>query len=154
MTQTNQERPNIAEEEIRQLLEDWSDAHRAKDAARLMSHCTPETVQFILAPPLQYSKSNAWDKHALAAWFAGFEGAIGYEIRDLTIVAGSDTAFCHFLHRLSATSITQGAFSMWDRATFGLRKIENRWRVAHVHESVPFYMDGSFRAAVDLEPQA
>ena len=26
------------------------------------------------------------------------------------------------------------------------------WKIAHEHTSVPFYMDGSFRAAVDLEP--
>jgi ketosteroid isomerase-like protein len=26
------------------------------------------------------------------------------------------------------------------------------WKIAHEHTSVPFYMDGSFRAAIDLKP--
>ena len=26
------------------------------------------------------------------------------------------------------------------------------WRIAHAHTSVPFHMDGSFRAAVELQP--
>jgi PhnB protein len=26
------------------------------------------------------------------------------------------------------------------------------WKIAHLHQSVPMYMDGSLRAAVDLKP--
>ena len=32
------------------------------------------------------------------------------------------------------------------------RKIDDTWLVTHKHASVPFYMDGSYRAAVDLKP--
>ena len=39
------------------------------------------------------------------------------------------------------------------RASVGLRKVDGRWQVTHAHASVPFYMDGSDRAAVDLRPQ-
>lgn len=38
------------------------------------------------------------------------------------------------------------------RQTLCFRKIRGAWKIAHQHESVPFYMDGSYRAAVDLEP--
>jgi ketosteroid isomerase-like protein len=34
----------------------------------------------------------------------------------------------------------------------GWRKREGEWLVTHEHVSVPFYMDGSLRAAVDLKP--
>jgi ketosteroid isomerase-like protein len=44
------------------------------------------------------------------------------------------------------------SFSLWYRVTLGLRKIDGRWLVTHEHESVPFEMDGSFRASVDLLP--
>jgi ketosteroid isomerase-like protein len=33
-----------------------------------------------------------------------------------------------------------------------LRKTNGQWRIVHDHSSVPFYMDGSYRAAVDLKP--
>ena len=44
------------------------------------------------------------------------------------------------------------SIEVWYRSTFGLRRIEGSWRIAHRHDSTPFYMDGSFRAATDLKP--
>ena len=41
---------------------------------------------------------------------------------------------------------------LWVRTTLGFRKADGRWRVVHEHVSVPFYMDGSERAALDLKP--
>ncbi len=41
---------------------------------------------------------------------------------------------------------------MWLRETLCFRKIDGRWLVTHEHASVPFYMDGSERAALDLKP--
>jgi len=41
---------------------------------------------------------------------------------------------------------------VWVRATVGYRKIDGKWRVAHEHASVPFYMGGGDKAAVDLKP--
>jgi ketosteroid isomerase-like protein len=38
------------------------------------------------------------------------------------------------------------------RSSFGLRRIAGTWRVVHQHDSTPFLMDGSFRAATDLQP--
>jgi ketosteroid isomerase-like protein len=141
-----------AERQIRAILADWSEGHRLKDASRIVSHLTNDNVQFILAPPLQYSGKQGWDKQAFEAWFAGFEGPIGWEVRDLSIAAGTDIAFCHFMCCLSATAVGQGDFSLWFRNTFGFQQRAGRWRVTHVHSSVPFHMDGSFRAAIDLTP--
>ena len=41
---------------------------------------------------------------------------------------------------------------IWTRSTVIFRKEGSTWKVMHVHSSVPFYMDGSFKAAVDLKP--
>jgi hypothetical protein len=32
------------------------------------------------------------------------------------------------------------------------QRIDDRWRITHEHNSTPFYMDGSYRAATDLVP--
>ncbi|MDT7608895.1 MAG: hypothetical protein QOG96_3398 [Pseudonocardiales bacterium] len=44
--------------------------------------------------------------------------------------------------------------SSWPRALteLGLRKIDGSWRIVHEHNSTPFYLDGSLRAALDLRP--
>ena len=41
---------------------------------------------------------------------------------------------------------------LWVRVTVGLRRIDGAWKITHQHTSVPFLMDGSFKAAVDLKP--
>ena len=41
----------------------------------------------------------------------------------------------------------------WTRSTVCFRKSDGDWKVMHTRGSVPFYMDGSFRAPVDLKPE-
>lgn len=67
-----------------------------------------------------------------------------YQIRDLTITVGGDVAFCHSLIQLGG--------ALWFRSTIVLRKIGGEWLITHEHNSTPFYMDGSDRAALDLHP--
>ena len=43
-------------------------------------------------------------------------------------------------------------FAMWFRMTLCLHRAGEGWRITHEHVSTPFYMDGSFRTAVDLQP--
>jgi ketosteroid isomerase-like protein len=141
------------EAQIRQLLADQVTAMHDKDAERLVARYAPEAVKFDLAPPLLHAGPELHDANGLRGWFAGFDGPIGLEIRDLTVTVGGDVAFCHSLNCLSATP--HGApekFDMWFRATVCLRRIDGAWRITHEHTSTPFYMDGSFKAAVDLKP--
>jgi len=141
------------EAQIRQLIAEQETAMRAKDAERLIARYTPEAVKFDLAPPLRHTGAEVHDVDRLRSWFSGFDGPIEYEIRDLSVTAGEDVAFCHSLNRLSATPRgTTYRFNLWFRATVCLRKVDGGWRIAHEHNSTPFYMDGSFRAALDLQP--
>jgi ketosteroid isomerase-like protein len=125
------------EAEIRGLIAAWAAAIRAKDA------------DGVLAPPLQ---ADVPLKKSLEEWFQTFRGPIGYEIHDLKITVGGDVTFCHSLNRISGQRTNSEDTDIWVRETIGLRKIDGRWLITHEHESVPFYMDGSYRAAVDLKP--
>jgi ketosteroid isomerase-like protein len=88
---------------------------------------------------------EARDAEALRAWFASHPGGpVGYEIRDLIVTVGGDVAFCHSLNQLGG--------ALWFRSTIGLRKIGGEWQITHEHNSTPFYMDGSDKAALDLQP--
>jgi uncharacterized protein (TIGR02246 family) len=139
------------EAQIRTLIDDLAKAVRAKDVGRVMSHYAADIVTFDLAPPLECRGARAL-KESLEAWFPTFRGPVGYEIRDLSITVGDDVAFCRSLNRISGSRTDGEETDVWVRATVGLRKIDGRWQVTHEHASVPFYMDGSNRAAVDLEP--
>jgi uncharacterized protein (TIGR02246 family) len=139
------------EAQIRALIEDWADAVRAKNIDRCISHYAKDILSFDLAPPLQYTGSDALRK-SLEEWFPTFDGPVGYEIRELDISVGSDTAFSHSINHISGKRTNGEESDVWVRATVGFRKVDGRWLVTHEHVSVPFYMDGSYRAAVDLKP--
>lgn len=144
---------NQDETQIRQLIEDKSAALRACDAKGMVAAYAPEIVQFNLAPPLRHVGAEVQDPSGVQQWLSGFQGEIGAEVRDLEITIGDDVAFCHSLNRLTATP--QGApesFTLWYRATLGMRRIDGAWAITHEHQSTPFDMDGSFRASIDLQP--
>ena len=141
----------IDEAQIRQLIENWAKAVRAKDINGLMSYYTPDILVFDVAPPLQYAGTDAYRKN-FEEWFPSFEGPVGCEIRDLSITTGDNVAFSHSLNRISGTRTNGEETDVWVRATVGFRKVDGKWRIAHEHVSVPFYMDGSYKAAVDLKP--
>ena len=138
--------------EIRALIADRLEAMSTRDAARALATLAPEIVAFELAPPLALPPGAARDADALSAWFAGWAGPIDVEVRDLEIAASGDLGFCHSLNRLSGSRIDGRAVSLWMRSTLCLRKNGGAWKIVHAHSSVPFHMDGSYRAAVELAP--
>lgn len=67
------------------------------------------------------------------------------------ITTAEDVAFWHSLNRMRATTTDGEQTDLWFRQTLCLRKVGGEWRIAHEHDSVPFYMDEA-RAAIDLTP--
>ena len=140
------------EARVRELIADWAAAVRTKDVDRVVAHYAVDVVSFDLAPPLQYVGREALRK-GLAEWFATFQGPIGYDVHDLSITAGRDVAFCRSLNRISGRRTNGDRTDVWARATIGCRRVGETWLITHEHASVPFHMDGSDRAAIDLRPE-
>ncbi len=139
------------ETEIRQLMDDWMRAVRAKDVNGVISHYAPDILSFDLAPPLRYQGADALRK-SLAEWFLTFRGPVGHEIRDLSITAGDEVAFCHSLNRISGARTTGEDTDVWVRGTVCFRRIGGQWMITHEHLSVPFEMEPPFKASLDLKP--
>lgn len=146
------ETETTAQEQIRALLSDRAAAITTKDARRATANYAPEVVSFILAPPLRYAGDEVTDLAGLEDWFQTWDGPIGYDIGEPVIEAGDDVAFCHGLTHMTGTKTDGAQVDLWFRSTFGLRRTAAGWQIAHEHESTPFYMDGSDRAATDLKP--
>ena len=147
---TTRSRP-VEETEIRRLVDACVSAIRGKDVDGLLSHYASDVRSFDLAPPLQTRGTDVYRK-SLAGWFASFRGPIGYEVRDLSISAAEDVAFCHSLNRITGARTSGEDTDVWVRATFGCRKTGGRWVITHDHLSVPFEMEPPFKASLDLEP--
>lgn len=143
--------PVSDEPRIRARIDDWAAALRAKDVERLMAHYAPDAVTADLAPPL-WNTGAATLRRNFERWFPTWSGPLGFEVHQLHVEAGDAIAFARSLNRLSGTKTDDSRHDIWVRATVCFRKLDDEWKVAHEHVSVPFYMDGSDRAAVDLAP--
>lgn len=148
------------EAQIYALLDSTAAGFREKNARKIVAANAPDLVSFSLAPPLVARRGEASEigggrqtdmatAEGVQEWLDGFgDGPFEYEMRDLEVAVGGDVAFAHGLGRMGST----GQYSLWFRLTFGLRKTGGAWQVTHIHESVPFYMDGTSKAATDLQP--
>ena len=137
-----------AEKAIKQVILDRSAALHDKDVAGVMASGAPGFVSYSLAPPLK----NAAGKAGLQAWFATWDGPIGHHLKDLKIVGGDEVAFAHGLVHMTGRKTDGQTVDLWFRQTVGLKLFRGAWKIVHEHSSVPFHMDGSYRAAVDLKP--
>jgi len=116
------------ESQIRQLVEDWAQAVRAKDMKRVLAYHADDIVMFDVPLPLQsrgideYKKT--WD-----LFFANNRGGPGsFDVTELQITASDTVAYCHALLNI---------FDSTARLTIGLRKERGQWLIGHEHHSYP-----------------
>lgn len=141
-----------AREQIHAVLNDVAAAITAKDARRAIAHYAPDVVSFSLAPPLRSAGDEVRDPAGTKGWFQTWDGPIGYDIGKRVIEVNGDVAFGHGLTHLTGTKTDGERVDLWFRSTVGLRRTAAGWQITHEHDSTPFYMDGSGRAATDLKP--
>ena len=145
-----QEDRTTNEAAIRELIDGFVEAVRAKDINGVMSVYAPDLVAFDVVPPLQYVGAEAFRK----VWqevFETFQGPIPYEVRDLSITTGDDVAFSHSLNRNSGTMKNGRKTDLWLRWTACYRKTNGKWRIARLQISVPVDLRTG-KAMVDLKP--
>lgn len=125
------------EEEIRQLIEGWAEAVRARDVDGRMSGLAPGIVAFDVVDPIRMVGVDAV-RRRLEGWFGSLQGPLGLELRDLTVAASGEVAFAHALVQVRGTTRDGRSLEMWWRETLGFRKLDGRWQAVHAHDSVPF----------------
>jgi ketosteroid isomerase-like protein len=137
---------------ILKLMDSVRKAHQEKDAAGIVSHYVKGAVIFDLSPPLISPLGT--DAKAVQGWLETWDGPVDLAPRDIEITISGDLAFAYgFLELSGQPKAAEGQhISLWIRATLCFLRGDDGWRIAHEHTSVPFYMDGSFRAALDLKP--
>ena len=121
---------------IRQRVEEWAKAVRAKDLEAVMSCYARDIVSFDIDPPLRYAgferKRRAWQD-----MFATYTGPIAYDVHELNVSAHGEVGFAHSLNHVSGPLVSGHQGDLWLRWTACFRRIEGVWRVVHDHASVP-----------------
>ncbi|MCE7053876.1 nuclear transport factor 2 family protein [Algoriphagus sp. AGSA1] len=137
---------------IRQLKENLNRAIREKDAEKANMPFAENCVLFLLAPPLKIRFGTGDEGlNNLEDWFSTFENRIGLESKELEITCNNDMAFINSLEHLTGKRTDGSETNVWFRETLCLRKINDEWKITHQHQSFPMYMDGTDKAATDLE---
>jgi ketosteroid isomerase-like protein len=139
------------EEQIRELMGRYEAAIERKDAAGVVACHADGAVSYELAPPLATVHTSR-DSSALERWFATWEGPVRSVARDLAVRASGDVGFAFTLRHMTGTNRDGRETDLWFRSTVGLVKQAGAWHIAHLHHSVPFAMDGSGKALLDLKP--
>jgi ketosteroid isomerase-like protein len=148
MTATKQEGRD--QTEILALLGALRRAHHDKDAAAIAAAYASDAAICDLWPPLSHHGVDVAEKQA---WLDSWEGPIELEARPGTLAISGDLAVHYGFTRMSGhPKIAGREIGFWLRDTIVPKRENGRWRIVHLHSSVPFYMDGSLRPAFDFAP--
>jgi len=141
------------EQAIREVIDSQLAALSRKDVGGAIGVYTKENnVMYTLAPPLRsQNKDEATAVDSVQQWFDTWNRTLQYETRDLQTIVSGDLAISTSLRHMVGDQNGKH-IDMWFRKTLGLKRIDGEWKIFHDHESVPFYMDGSMKAATDLKP--
>jgi ketosteroid isomerase-like protein len=124
---------------LHRRVDELAQAIRDKDLDRLMTFYASDVMVFDLRPPLDVRGADAYRQN-LEHWFSSFEGALGFEFKDLRIVPGEGAAFCHYLALVTGARSAGGSSGYWVRGTTCFERREGEWLVTHEHISQPISM--------------
>ena len=140
------------ERQIAELLGALTDAIRSKNARAVIGLYTDDVTAYDLPPPLRIGRGPLHDPGYLQQWFDTWDGPIESGAHDVEIAVGGDVGYAFGLRHMTGVKKDGERIDLWFRATACVRRTAGSWKIAHVHNSVPFAMDGSGRALLDLRP--
>jgi ketosteroid isomerase-like protein len=134
------------------VLDDGFSAIAAGDADRAVAGYAPDVVAYELQPPLAFTGDEARDPEGLRSWFATWQAPPVIVLHKPRVEIEGSLAVVYGFANMRGRKTDEADIDLWYRATFVLRGGDVGWRVIHTHTSVPFRMDGSEKAALDLRP--
>lgn len=137
---------------VRKVLEDFRSAISNRNAAAAIALLADDAVNYDLAPPLALDHKATHDSTILDRWFATWDGTIEIRAIEPKIAVDGDLACAFCLQHMAGRRTDGTTTDLWYRTTVLLRRAGGRWRIAHLHNSVPMAMDGSGKSKVDLTP--
>ncbi len=116
------------ENEIRELIESWTKAVRDRDIEGILKNHAEDIVMFDVPVPLQSKGIDEYKKTWDLFFKMSKDGKISFDLAELKIFCGDDTAFSHSLIKI---------FDFTCRLTMGFKKIDGKWMIVHEHHSAP-----------------
>src|SRR5512133_3117640 len=92
----------VDEAHIRELMEQWASAVRAKNLDGILAHHSADILMFDVPPPLVSKGIDAYKK-TRDIFFSWSDDPVIFNFDELNITAGDDVAFVAALMRCSGT---------------------------------------------------
>ena len=129
--------PRREEAAIRQVIQGWAAAIRAKDIRGVVANHTDDVLMFDVPPPVAVRGMVPYRD----TWPPFFEaitlGAAAFDVVELNVTAGETVAFAAALLRCGSAEELANDDTPRLRLTLGLRKIDGAWHIAHEDHSFP-----------------
>lgn len=130
---------------VQDVLENYKIAVYEKDVHKFMSMYTHEMHIYDCWGNWESKGINTW-KESVEEWFSGLieEGVLlKVDFNDLVVEESMDIAFVHCAVTFAAYSEESGEKlrEVTNRFTFGLKKVNGKWGIAHEHSSLPIDME-------------
>ena len=123
--------------DIRTVIDRWIGAIRARDIDGVIAAHTDDIVLFDV--PVPYDGVYGLDGYR-ATWPEFFEWIAGgavLELLKLDVIADGTVAYAYGLFRAGMPEDIAAHPENRLRSTFGMRKINGEWVIAHEHHSMP-----------------
>jgi uncharacterized protein (TIGR02246 family) len=121
---------------IRELVENWASAVRAKDLNGILANHSPDILMFDVPMPLVSRGIDAYRK-TWDLFFSWAEDPVVFAITEMDITAGDEVAYVTALMRCAGTEKNGEKIKLDFRLTMGLRNLDGKWTVMHEHHSIP-----------------
>ncbi|QFU86121.1 SgcJ/EcaC family oxidoreductase [Amycolatopsis sp. YIM 10] len=130
------------QERIRTLIEQWVTGVNKADLDGVLAEHTDDVVMFDVPEPQDGVRGIEAYRETWPPFFEWLASGAIFELVSLEVTAGADVAFAFALLRCGKPA------EIGDqrlRISFGLRKEDGRWLIAHEHHSFPLVVDGEQR---------
>jgi ketosteroid isomerase-like protein len=120
------------EAQVRERLEQWTQAVRARDIDKVLSHHSKDVVMFDVPPPVEWRGIKKY-RESWEYFFKHFPHEGGrFDLENVEIAANGDLACAYGILKCGKPGDT---FPV--RLTVILRKVAGAWTIVHEHHSVP-----------------
>lgn len=119
------------DEQVRTVIRSWEKAIQTGDMTTILANHTEDILMFDVPEPLQAKGMAEYEKTWKLFFRYGSPGKDVFVIENLQITAGNEVAFATGLLRIG------GSKRPVCRLTLGLKKVRDKWLIAHEHHSAP-----------------
>lgn len=121
---------------VKDVLDQYLAAVKASDADALLALYADDARIFDMMQPFE-RRGQESGREMIEAWLGEPGTTQDCAIDDLQVIEDGDLAIASAAVRYGVTMADGRHHTMWNRATWALRRLDGAWRIIHEHTSVP-----------------